>query len=93
MPTLPDGTHLPYPGDPGFDQLPPDLMQAILAAVGGGGGGQEQAQPTDRVGEAINLLHQEMQAEQDPKRISMLAAIFNQLTTDQANRAQATQGK
>lgn len=112
MPVLPDGTHLPYPGDPAFAQLPPQaqaLIQQMTAAQGGpsgqGGGmpagGPPGAMPSgdgaaqgDWLVNAINSVHDGMVQEGDPRQVSLLGAILNQLTTFQANRhaAQGPQG-
>ena len=40
---------------------------------------------------AINSVHKGMVEESDPKQISLLGAIINQLTTFQANRVNAGQ--
>lgn len=111
MPVLPDGTHLPYPGDPGFAQLPPQaqaLIQQMTAAQGQGGGGMPGGMPPgpppgmpqppagdspappeggdDWLVQAINSVHNGMVQEGDPKQVSLLGAILNQLTTFQANQ-------
>ena len=112
MPVLPDGTHLPYPGDPAFAQMPPQvqaLIQQLAAQQGGGqpsGGGMPPGMPAGMPGpgapppegsegegdwlvNAINSVHDGMVKEGDPKQVSLLGAILNQLTTFQANQANA----
>lgn len=111
MPVLPDGTHLPYPGDPAFSQLPPQaqaMIQQLAAAQGGQGGAPggmppgpppgmsagdaQQGDGGDWLVNAINSVHDGMIHEGDPKQVSLLGAILNQLTTFQANQASAAQG-
>jgi hypothetical protein len=74
-------------------QMPPQL-QALLAQMGQGGGPSgppEQSEPGegDWLVNAINSVHNGMVQESDPKQVSLLGAILNQLTTFQANRANA----
>lgn len=84
MPTLPDGTQLPYPQQGGGNGMAAMLSQAMAGGPQGGG---------DWLVDAINSVHSGMQEEGDPKQVSLLGAILNQLTTFQANRANAAQGQ
>ena len=73
----------------------PMIPQALMAAMQGQGGPPEQGEPGegDWLVNAINSVHSGMVQEADPKQVSLLGAILNQLTTFQANRAnQAQQG-
>lgn len=77
----------------------PMIPQALMAAMQQGGPGgpppPEQGEPGegDWLVNAINSVHSGMVQEADPKQVSLLGAILNQLTTFQANRAnQAQQG-
>ena len=66
------------------------LMGAMQQAQQGG-----QAPPDDGgdwLVQAINAVHNGMVQESDPKQVSLLGAILNQLTTFQANAA-AQQGQ
>lgn len=77
----------------------PDI-QALLAQLGGGGapqGAPEAPEAPESKGdwlvEAINAVHDGMVQETDPKQVSLLGAILNQLTTFQANaHAQTSPG-
>lgn len=73
----------------------PMIPQALMAAMQqrGGGAPPEQAEPgeSDWLVNAINAVHAGMVQEGDPKQVSLLGAILNQLTTFQANRANAGQ--
>ena len=75
--------------------IPPELLAALQGGGGAPAGGQpdEEQSPDEIIGQAINLVHQAMVSDQDPKGVSLLGAILNQLTTYQANRSQAQQGK
>lgn len=53
--------------------------------------GNEPAAGGDWLANAINEVHKGMVEEGDPKQVSLLGAIINQLTTFQANRANASQ--
>ena len=69
----------------------PQMMAQLMASLGGGG---QQQQPPDQGGgdwltAAINAVHSGMVEEKDPKQVSLLGAILNQLTTFQANAAAA----
>jgi len=80
----------PPPMDPG-------MLEAIMAQLGGGAAMAGGAMPPpqqpeaeaggDLMGTAINAVHQLMVQEGDPKAVSLLGAILNQLTTYQANKA------
>jgi hypothetical protein len=67
----------------------PAMLQQLL----GGGGGpqgppppeQQDAPSGDWLAEAINAVHSGMVQEADPKQVSLLGAILNQLTTFQSN--------
>jgi hypothetical protein len=73
-------------------------MQAALRYAQQGGQPQPTEGGADWLVNAINEVHKGMVEEGDPKQISLLGAILNQLTTFQANRAntgataQAAQG-
>lgn len=67
------------------------IQQAMAAAQGGPQGGPQEPQGGDWLAEAINAVHNGMVEEGDPKQVSLLGAILNQLTTFQANRAGAQQ--
>lgn len=85
----------------------PAQLQAILAQLGGSGGGADmQGQPAgldpasadqptgpndNWLVDAINAVHDGMVLEGDPKQVSLLGAILNQLTTFQANSHGAAQ--
>lgn len=79
--------------------MPPQLA-AMLAQMHGPGGppqGQGGEPDSDEMGNdwlvnAINSVHKGMVQEGDPKQVSLLGAILNQLTTFQANQANAQQG-
>lgn len=69
----------------------PDIA-ALLAQLGGGGGGAPAGPPAESqdsganwLVDAINAVHAGMVQEADPKQVSLLGAILNQLTTFQAN--------
>lgn len=71
-------------------QPDPAQLEAMLAQLGGGGGGAPpEAPPSDGnwLVTAINAVHEGMVQEGDPKQVSLLGAIINQLTTFQANAA------
>lgn len=76
----------------------PQIPMAMLAAMQGGGQGGPPSEPDqDEQGgnwlvNAINAVHAGMVQEGDPKQVSLLGAILNQLTTFQANRANEAQG-
>ena len=74
--------------------MDPQMMQQLLAQLGGGGGGGQpppQAPPDAGQGDwltaAINSVHAGMVQDSDPKTVSLLGAILNQLTTYQAQKA------
>jgi hypothetical protein len=72
--------------------MPQIPLQAMLAQMGAQGGPPpEQQEPGegDWLVNAINSVHSGMVQEADPKQVSLLGAILNQLTTFQANRANA----
>jgi hypothetical protein len=75
----------------------PEMLMQMIAAAGGEGGGGPMPQPgeadaqNDWLTAAINAVHAGMVEEADPKQVSLLGAILNQLTTFQANRANAAQ--
>jgi hypothetical protein len=52
-------------------------------------GGDQQGSGGDWLVNAINSVHDGMLHEGDPKQVSLLGAILNQLTTFQANQANA----
>ena len=79
--------------------MPQIPLQAMLAQMGAQGGppanssASEAGEPGegDWLVNAINSVHSGMVQEADPKQVSLLGAILNQLTTFQAN--QAAQGQ
>lgn len=72
--------------------ISPALVQQLMSAQQGGG-----QPPADDGGDwlvqAINAVHNGMIEEGDPKQVSLLGAILNQLTTFQANRHGQQQGQ
>ena len=67
-----------------------------LTVEGSGEGPNEYEEPDaggDWLVNAINSVHQGMVKEGDPKQVSLLGAILNQLTTFQANQANAQQAQ
>ncbi len=72
---------------------PPPQLAAMLAQMGGQAGPPpEQSEGEgDWLVQAINAVHNGMVQESDPKQVSLLGAILNQLTTYQANAANAQQ--
>lgn len=69
--------------------ISPDMIQQAMAAAQQGG--PQTQQGGDWLADAINAVHNGMVEEGDPKQVSLLGAILNQLTTFQANRAGAQQ--
>lgn len=89
----------PPPGGPPQGGPPPQLA-AMLAQLGGPGGPPQgggepdsDEQGGDWLVNAINSVHKGMVQEGDPKQVSLLGAILNQLTTFQANQANAQQSQ
>ena len=68
-----------------------DPRMLMAAMQQGGNQSTAQADPGDWLVNAINSVHDGMVQESDPKQVSLLGAILNQLTTFQANRAGAQQ--
>lgn len=79
-------------------------IQSLLAALGGQGdadGADSESQSEDAnepkgtgnwLVDAINAVHAGMVQEHDPKQVSLLGAILNQLTTFQANKMAPSKG-